>query len=214
MYRRVCLSKDIDAFEKNHLRYDITVLEEGRIGDEFVKTVGHYHPFKAGTQTRYPEIYEVIHGHALFVMQKIGNSVNSVDAVYLVLAEVGEKAVMLPGTGHITVNLGNTPLVMANFVSDDFNSVYEPYRERRGAAYYILSRDGGIYILQNGAYDPIPEPRVLKPREIFLGLSLGVPLYVAASEDLERLRWLNFPEECEEELTVESLFYNAQLGLQ
>jgi len=49
---------------------------------------------------------------------------------------------------------------------------------------------------------------------VFLGLSLGGPLYAAASEDLERFRWLNFPEEHEGELNVESLFCNAQLSLQ
>ncbi|MGQ9718463.1 MAG: glucose-6-phosphate isomerase family protein [Nitrososphaerales archaeon] len=36
------------------MRYDITVLESGKIGQEFVKMIGHYHPFKPGTKVNTP----------------------------------------------------------------------------------------------------------------------------------------------------------------
>jgi len=54
MYRNVGFRKDVESLNKNHLRYDVTVIESGKIGQEFVKTIGHYHPFKPRTKVRYP----------------------------------------------------------------------------------------------------------------------------------------------------------------
>jgi glucose-6-phosphate isomerase len=207
MYRETGLRKSIDGFSENHLRYDLTVMESGKIGREFVKTIGHYHPLKPGTATRYPELYEVIHGNAIFVMQKIGADENSIEKVYTVSATAGEKVLMLPGCGHVTVNTGNTPVVMANIVSDQFSSNYDPYRRKRGACYYVVEDYSKPKLEPNRFYSSVPHPLSVKPRDRVLGLSKEVPLYSAASKDPTRLRWLNYPEQFNEQLTVESAFY-------
>lgn len=206
MYRNVGLRKNVDDFSENHLRYDLTVVESGKIGREFVKTIGHYHPFKSGTTSRYPEIYEVIRGNAMFVMQKIKTDEDKIEEVYIATATCGEKVVMLPGCGHVTVNIGSTPLVMANIVSNRFSSIYGPYRERRGACYYILEERGKPKLEPNKLYGPIPQPIMVRPRERCLGFFKGIPLYAAASEDPARFMWLNFPEQFGEQLSVENLF--------
>jgi glucose-6-phosphate isomerase len=207
MYRKAGLRKSIDGFGENHLRYDLTVMESGKIGREFVKTIGHYHPFKPGTTTRYPEIYEVIQGQAMFVLQKIGADDNRIEKVYIATATAGEKVLMLPGCGHVTVNTATAPLVMANIVSDRFSSNYDPYRRKRGACYYILQEGSRPKLEPNRLYGSMPPPLSVRPRERFLGLSKQVPLYSAASNDPTRLKWLNSPEQFVEELTVENVFY-------
>src|SRR3989344_5983952 len=81
----------------NNLRYDITVLPPFRTGDEYNKTFGHYHPKIAVTDTWYPEVYEVLHGRAHYLLQN--------GSEFLVFdARPGDKCLMIPGFAHITVN--------------------------------------------------------------------------------------------------------------
>jgi glucose-6-phosphate isomerase len=206
MYRNVGLRDNVNIFNEKHLRYDVTVIENGKIGREFVKTIGHYHPIKPGTESRYPEIYQVILGSAFIVMQKIGKNENRIESVYVVAASSGEVVVMPPGCGHVTVNIGETSLVLANIVSNDFASVYDPYRVKRGASYYVLEHDGVPYLQSNELYGSVPKPLMLKPKREFLGISEETPLYTFASRDFGKFRWLNFPEAFEQELKIEKLF--------
>jgi glucose-6-phosphate isomerase len=205
MYRNVGVKKDIGILNKNHLRYDMTVLEWGKIGQEFVKTIGHYHPFKPRTEVRYPEIYQILHGQAIFVMQKIKVSENKVEDVYLVQATAPEKVVMLPGCGHVTVNIGVEPLVLANIASDQFSSIYGSYKKIKGASYYVLDQEGKPRLLFNKLYGSLPKLKILKPKNYFLHLSKE-PLYTAATRSPEKFRWLNFPEDFQKELEIEKLF--------
>jgi glucose-6-phosphate isomerase len=131
MYRNVGFRKDEEILNKNRLRYDITVLESGKIGQEFVKTIGHYHAFKPRTKVRYLEIYKVIYGQAIFVMQEVEVDERKVKNVYLATATAPSKVVMLPVCGHVTVNIGSENLVLANIVSDQFASIYGSYREMK-----------------------------------------------------------------------------------
>jgi glucose-6-phosphate isomerase len=205
MYRNVGSEKAIGNMNRNHLRYDMTVLEFGNIGQEFVKTVGHYHPFKPGTKLRYPEIYQILYGQAIFVMQKIQDDESKVEEVYLVEATAPENVVMLPGCGHVTVNIGAKPLVLANVVSDQFNSIYESYRKMKGAACYILDQQGKPKPLRNRLYGSLPMPKILKPKNHILQLPKEA-LYTTATKSPEKFKWLNFPEDFQKELSIEKLF--------
>ena len=138
MYRKV--------HQSGAMRFDITIIPPTPFGDELPKTHGHYHP---GSEDglAYPEIYQVLKGSAIFVMQK-KNRNGTVDAM-IVRAGEGETILLPPGFGHVTVNDGCVPLVLSNLVYDRFESMYDEYDENQGAAYYIM-KDGGIQ--QNGNY--------------------------------------------------------------
>src|SRR3989344_2426713 len=60
MYRNVCLENDRQKISENGLRYDITILPPFKVGSEFNKTFGHFHPKVPGMQSHYPEVYEVL----------------------------------------------------------------------------------------------------------------------------------------------------------
>ena len=97
MYRNVCkIEHEKKIFESN-LRFDITVIPAAKIGDEFVKTFGHFHPLVPNTNTHFPEVYEVISGSAHFLLQKETDFV-------VVKAIEGQKVIMMQGYGHITNN--------------------------------------------------------------------------------------------------------------
>ena len=76
MYRNIwSLNPECDKLCKEYdLRYDITVIRNGLIGDEFIKTLGHFHERIKEKNVTYPELYEVISGRAFFLIQKIDGS--------------------------------------------------------------------------------------------------------------------------------------------
>jgi glucose-6-phosphate isomerase len=184
MFRDVYYSSsDREKILENKLRYDITVIPPNRIGKEFIKTYGHYHPY-AESNLSYTEIYEVLEGEAIYVLQKIeGNEV--VDAI-AVDACSGDKVVIPPNYGHVTINPSKKRLKMANWVYRDFSSNYEPYRQRRGACYYY-TEDGWI---ENRMYKKVPEIRFVKAKPPkALGLRKSEEMYklIRTPEKLEFL---------------------------
>ncbi len=139
MYRDLYLSRsDRDRLLDQGLRYDITVIPPGMLGLEYIKTAGHYHPIPPGGRVSYPEIYEVLEGEALYLLQKQDFS----DAV-AVNASPGDKVLVPPDYGHITINRSNKTLKMANFVAREFSSLYDPYRQKGGGAYFF-TKDGFV----------------------------------------------------------------------
>lgn len=138
MFRDLSLSRaDKEKLLQNNLRYDITIIPPNMLGCEYIKTAGHYHPNASGSVT-YPELYEVLEGEALYLLQN--RDLSDVVAVY---ASAGDKVLVPPGYGHVTINRSNKTLKMANFVARSFSSLYEPYREKKGAAYFF-TKDGWI----------------------------------------------------------------------
>jgi glucose-6-phosphate isomerase len=107
-------------------------------GVEYIKTAGHYHPLVPGGKVTYPEIYEVLEGEALYLLQK-----QDLSDVVAVSAFAGDKVLIPPDYGHITINRSNNTLKMANFVARDFSSIYEPYKEMGGGTYFF-TKDGWV----------------------------------------------------------------------
>lgn len=141
MYRALNQPEHRALFQEKGIRYDVTVLEPGSIGLEYIKTAGHYHPFKPGSGCTYPEVYEVLHGRACYLMQKPHNLQDprqGLAQVIVVDAGPGDKVLIPPDFGHITINPGHDFLVMSNLVAAAFQSVYEPLVEMGGGGYFGL----------------------------------------------------------------------------
>jgi len=117
------------------IRFDITVIPPGPLGEEYPKTHGHYHPMSADG-IAYPEVYQVLHGKCTFLLQKKNRS-GTVN-VLIIDAKAGDVVLMPPEYGHVTINTGKDDLVLSNLVYDRFESVYGDYGANRGAAYYYL----------------------------------------------------------------------------
>ena len=159
MYRGL-EEKDLPA-QAGGLRYDITVIPAGMLGNEFAKTKGHYH---IGS---YGEVYTVLEGSAIYLLQKIGGNGNIQD-VYAVKAKKGDVVIIPPFYGHVTINPSKKEaLKMANWVSPLCNSDYSLYEKMRGACYYFIRRgiDGLSFAswMKNENYLQIPELRFEKP---------------------------------------------------
>jgi glucose-6-phosphate isomerase len=105
------------------------------LGEELTKTHGHYHQ-KSPDGLDYPEVYQVIKGRAVFVLQKKLSS-GMVDVI-IIDAKEGDPVLLPPGYGHVTVNKLDRDLILSNLVYDKFESRYDEYKENQGAACYIL----------------------------------------------------------------------------
>jgi len=135
------------------LRYDITVIPANFIGNEFTKTKGHYH------LENWQEVYTVLEGTAIYLMQKRGGK-REIEDAYYVVTNKGESIVIPPFYGHVTINPSDREeLKMANWVSPDCKVDYKPYEEKQGACYYYTKNDW----IKNENYKSIPELREEKP---------------------------------------------------
>jgi glucose-6-phosphate isomerase len=144
MYRDLSKSAEDGRWLRDEgLRYDVTVIPARILCGEYVKTKGHHHPAN-GRGVPYPEIYEVLLGRAHYLLQT-----RAADDVRLVQAEPGDRVLVPPGFGHVTINPGVETLVMANIVSTRFESDYTVYERFGGAAYYELA---GGSLVRNPRY--------------------------------------------------------------
>jgi len=191
MYRGTGLEKDRWAMESAGLRYDITVIFPGTIGSEYVKTVGHYHPKVPGQPWTYPEVYQVLSGKAHFLLQRGGEISGEVEDFIVADFSAGDILVIPPFYAHVTTNPGGEPLVMANWIASDFQSVYDPVRLRKGLAFYDVEYKDESIFMPNESYGSHPKPRLWAISDYpELGLRRGQSMYSAwqAGADLGFLR--------------------------
>ncbi|MCX8166682.1 MAG: glucose-6-phosphate isomerase [Candidatus Micrarchaeota archaeon] len=149
-----------DIYQKNELRYDITVIPFAKIGIEYNKTLGHYHPV-ATNGLSYPEVYQVIYGSATYVLQRKDYETNKVTDVKIIEANEGDIVVIMPNYGHVTVNKKTDLLIMSNIVYCNFNSDYSDFVKKKGAIFYI-TKDG---IIKNNNYEENVEYSVVKAKD-------------------------------------------------
>ncbi len=142
--------------KRDDLRYDITVIPAKMLGSEYNKTKGHYHP------ENYGELYIILEGRSISLIQ-IANDEGELDDVYAIEAEKGDHIIIPPGSGHITINPGTETLKMANWVYENFSSIYNPIEEKKGGAYFYTI-NGWI---KNKNYKNLPDLRFEAPKKKF-----------------------------------------------
>ena len=201
-----------EAFYKNKIRFDITVIPPANWGKEPAKTYGHYHD-----PVEKPEIYQVVSGEVMWLMQKTDENGKVLDFI-AVRAKAGDIAIMLPGYGHVSVNISETePLVMANWLTWNQTSYYGSFEEKRGAAYYVIRQENGqLALVPNPGYEKgrgfyQPKQTVAIDEMLEFGLKRGDPIYnlVNRKDFAKKVRFLYHPEEYENLLTVEATLKNA-----
>jgi glucose-6-phosphate isomerase len=196
MYRGIALIQDRRAIADQGLRYDITVIRPGTLGGEFIKTAGHYHPLKPGTGLTFPEVYEVLHGRAHYLIQRpVPDDPSRLESVLLIAARPGDKVLIPPGYGHITINPGEDYLIMSNWVAEGFSSLYDQIRAHHGGAYYELQTEEGPEFWPNKQYQSLP-PLLRCPVTPVPDFSLitGLPIYSVFQENHKAFRFLTHPE--------------------
>lgn len=190
MFRDLFLSRaDGDKLREQNLRYDITIIPPGMLGREYIKTAGHYHPTAPGSAVTYPELYEVLEGEALYLLQS-----EDLEDVVAINAVAGDKVLVPPDYGHITINRSNKILKMSNFVARDFSSLYGPIKEKAGGAYFF-TKEGWIKNERSLEAADLQRADAPSSRALSrLGLTKGKEMYPLLKEQ-GRLEYLTRPGE-------------------
>ncbi len=142
---------------------NITVWETGTIGDEYIKTYGHYHVGDLD------ETYSIAQGQGIALLQKmaVDNGVEQPDRIEefkAVAVKAGDSIYMPPGYGHLVVNTGpqwlvttdNSPVEGANdSASMPGHADYESVKKMRGFAFYVVERNGAPALVSNPLYKEV-----------------------------------------------------------
>ena len=107
----------------------------------------------------------------------------------LIKAKEGDKVLIPPNYGHVTINPSSEPLIMANLVSSTFKSIYDAYRLKRGAAFYELI-DGSL--IPNTNYKGHLEIREVNPVKVIPNAPPG-DIYTSFIRSPVAYRFLNSP---------------------
>lgn len=142
---------------------NITIWETGTIGGEYIKTYGHYHV--GGLD----ETYWILEGEGIALLQKRAEEngepqADIIEEFRAVPVKAGESVYMPPGYGHLLVNTGPTWFVTADDSPvegpDDSASMpghadYEPVKQMRGFAYYVVEEKGAPILVPNPRYKEV-----------------------------------------------------------
>ncbi len=145
---------------------NVTVLEPGMVGGEYIKTYGHYHVGKID------ETYWIVQGEGIVILQsravKNGKPVNDeIDSFKAISVKAGDKVYIPAEIGHLLVNVGKTWLVTIDDSPVNFDEVdpvslpghadYEPVKRMRGFAYYVVEKNGKPEFVRNTLYKKAPD---------------------------------------------------------
>ena len=179
-YRNIRYASDEAAFLRFGCRYDITVVLPGTVNGEFFKTSGHYHANTALAACPFGEVYEVIEGEIVFVLQRNplfdrpgGGEIQTLQAV---LVKAGQSIIVPPYCGHGSINPTDRVAAFSNIAVTACPNDYAPIIQRRGLAAYIMQTPtGGWEAIPNEHYGALPEITCPSPVEATdLGIHFGV----------------------------------------
>ena len=146
---------------------NITVWQSGLVGDEYIKTYGHYHV------SNFIETYKVVAGEGIFLLQvrktdgegqPIADEIEYIKAIFV---KPGSVIQTPPWTGHLAVNIGESWLVTIDNSPVNLEKTreaawpthadYAPVKKMHGFAYYVVKKNGEPTFVKNPNYKNTPE---------------------------------------------------------
>jgi glucose-6-phosphate isomerase len=145
-----------DIFGRYNLTFACVLLPPLKVGSEFVKTHGHYHPNMPGSSLSYPEVYTHYYGRLYLLMhRRSGGDPARLDDCVLYEMQPGHSITIPPGYLHVLINPADEPALMAGLYCVDSYPQYEPVIQMRGAAYYLVNGNEER-IVENPRYQTCP----------------------------------------------------------
>jgi glucose-6-phosphate isomerase, archaeal len=122
------------------LLYSTTVIQPGRVGDEYFMTKGHFHALADRA-----ELYYGLSGRGMLLLQTPEGRVSSLPM------EAGTAAYVPPHWGHRTMNTGDVPFVFLAVYPADAGYDYGTIA-RDGFAAVVLAGPDGPRVVPNPSY--------------------------------------------------------------
>jgi Thermophilic glucose-6-phosphate isomerase and related metalloenzymes len=183
VYRGIRYPEDEELQKKKGLRYDITIVMDGLVNGECKKTSGHYHGYNAQKTNTFAEVYEVIKGKALYILQRADNFESAphnivLEDVILVSVEEGQSIIVPPNYGHCSINIGNGPMIFSNLAYVPCPISYDSVKYYHGMGFYIKKDNSKVIVERNERYSHVPLPKFATVKENEnLGIKFGLPVY-------------------------------------
>lgn len=133
--------------EEGHLMYGISIVNPGKVGDEFYMTKGHFHQ-----KLETAEVYYCLQGHGYLVMQTPEGQVKTT------ALSPGLVAYVPPRWGHRSVNVGAERFVTFFIFPADAGHDYATI-EAGGFAQLLLDGGGKPALAPNPRYRRAHGPR-------------------------------------------------------
>lgn len=148
---------DMDVLRRSNLAFSCVLLPPLKIGAEYVKTHGHYHPNMAGSSLAYPEVYTHYYGTLYLLMhRRIGDDAARLNDCVLYKMHPGRSITIPPGYLHVLINPSDEPALMAGLYCADSYPEYAPVIQMQGAAFYLVENDGEPKVVANPRYISCP----------------------------------------------------------
>ena len=198
-YRNIRFPNDEALLTGRDIRYDITVILPGTVNGEFHKTSGHFHGFGPGKAVPYTEVYEVIEGEIIFILQhnpEFLSGSDRCDSVRAVHVKAGQAIVIPPFCGHGSINPSGTVSAFSNLAVISCPLHYEPIQRNGGLAVLVMKNNDGFTAVPNSSYPDLPPIINCVPQEApHLGISFGSPCYSRFISAPDIYSYLTHPEE-------------------
>lgn len=201
-YRAIARPCDRELFERELISYDITVIAPGAVAGEPKKTSGHYHGWNEARTNTYGEVYEVLLGTALFMLQRSDDFEENPEGARVrdcvaVTVESGQTLVVPPNYGHCSINAGEGPLVFSNLAYVPCPVLYDSVKAHHGMAYYALRDERGqLELVANDRYRDLPAIRRATVHECpELGIEFSRGAYESFVSHSDRFDYLPHPDE-------------------
>ena len=146
-----------ELFKRFNLTFACVLLPPLKVGHEYVKTHGHYHPNMPGSSIAYPEVYTHYYGKLYLLMQRrVGEYPDKLEDCAIYEMQPGKSITIPPGYFHILINASDQPALMAGLFCKDSFPQYEPITQMAGAAYYLVEEGGKEKVIANPRYSAHP----------------------------------------------------------
>lgn len=191
--------------ETRGLKFDVTSIpplsEVTAMTPEFPKTIGHFHTRLPGSAYASPDYYQIACGSGLLILQEASTTSTQ---VYYSVVGAGDVFLIPPWLGHVTVNIGDGPLVFSNVCVRAPHLDYKAFTNLRGAAYYAVSSGTDsepFRLVENPSYAKsnvsVARPVVVRSNSdvlIALGIDVARPIYNSLVDGADVLDALQCPD--------------------
>ena len=123
--------------DESDLCFGTTIMEPGKVGDEFYMTRGHFHQRRDRGEAYYTQS-----GEGLLLLESRDGQTRTVEM------RPGVCAFIPPDWAHRSINTGKDKLVFVWFCATDAGHEYGEIRER-GMRKLVVERDGRLAVVDN-----------------------------------------------------------------
>ncbi len=171
VYQTIRLLEDKELWDD--ISFDIIVIQPGKLGKEYMKTIGYYRSV-AENGYRYPEIYQIAEGYVEFFLQQPSQSHDKIKDAVMIRAQRLDVVVIPPAYGLTLINPSEKKAIVTRLRAMETAEINDQYKQTHGECYYRIEEDKWDF---NENYEEIPMLRLEKPQNKWKSLKRGIPIY-------------------------------------